>query len=72
MTEKKDTPTFKLVPTAKEFIPKEKKVAEPSSAETREKRSGSMSLNIEAKAFVPKSLSPAVHPMSPPTLEGII
>ena len=59
MTEKKDTAPVKLTPTAKEFIPKDKKLL--NKAETREGRSGSVSLNPAAKEFVPKP-SPVMAP----------
>ncbi len=70
MTEKKDTTTpttqSKLAPTAKEFIPKEKKSID--KPETREARSGSLSLNPAAKEFVPKMASPAMGPAPAPVV----
>eukprot|EP01022_Parablepharisma_sp_SALTPOND_P012045 TRINITY_DN1538_c0_g1_i1.p3 TRINITY_DN1538_c0_g1~~TRINITY_DN1538_c0_g1_i1.p3 ORF type:complete len:588 (-),score=81.04 TRINITY_DN1538_c0_g1_i1:256-2019(-) len=66
MSEKKDTPA-KLQPTAKEFVPKEKKSVNEPGTVTREIRSGSVSLNPAAREFVPK-ISPTIAPVPAPSL----
>ena len=73
MTEKKD-PSFKLVTTAKEFVPKEKKSIDKEPASTGQKTAPATttaqagSLNPAAKEFVPKMSSPEMYPAVPPVV----